>query len=321
MILWNRIFPLAATYNIINVIDILLERIVTNMTKKIISIVKAIRVKSYIKNIFVFPALLFSNNLNNISILINSLIIFISFCFISSSIYLLNDIKDKDMDKLHPTKKDRPIASGELSVSFAYVLASVFLVASVCISLFLSWRCLLVVLIYFLINILYTLILKNISLFDVYCISIGFVLRVIAGALAINVEISSYLLMTVLMLSMFLGFAKRFSEARDVLENKTNTRAVLKDYSLFFLRNALCSMMTLTCLFYSFWTFDDDTVERIGSNIMIITVPIVIIGFLEYIHVIEKGAEGDPVTMIYGNKKLIGIMLLYIIVVITIIYL
>lgn len=289
------------------------------MMKKILIFFKAIRVKSYVKNLFIFVAMFFSKNLNNFETYRNALIAFFAFCLISSSVYLFNDIIDIKKDRLHPTKKLRPIAAGDIKVGSAIVASIIFLIGSLLLSYLISTQCLVIIIIYLLINILYTLVLKKHALFDVYSIAVGFVLRVLIGAYAINVEVSNYLLVTVLTLSLFLGFAKRYSEAKSMEKTNDMTRESLKGYSVKFLNSSLWAMMILTCLFYTLWTIDSEVIARIGSNNLVFTVPIVLIGFLEYLQVLDRGGDGDPVSMVYRNKKLIAIVILFLIV-ITFIY-
>lgn len=283
-------------------------------------LLKAIRVKSYIKNIFVFTAVFFSNNLSNINIYKNALLAFVAFCFISSAVYLFNDIRDVEKDRLHAIKKDRPIAKGDMSIGVAWVLSCIFFILAIVTSWLVSINCTIIIIIYLAINLLYTFYLKKHSLFDVYAIGIGFVLRVLIGGYAINVEVSNYLLITIFALSLFLGFAKRYSEVKLAAETNISTRESLKHYSLAFLNASLWSMMTLSCLFYALWTIDPVIIANVGSNRLVFTVPIVLIGFLEYLQSLDSNKEGDPIYMILSNKKLIIIVAIFILSVAYIIY-
>ena len=151
------------------------------------NILKTMKINHYVKNIIVFVPLVFSMNILNLSLLLKSVIIFISFCFISSVVYILNDLVDKDTDKLHPIKCNRPIASGKISAKTAiFVSVILFLISSV-LAFYTSILSLLTVLIYLILNIFYSLKLKNIELVDVVCIALGFILRILAGCFAISV--------------------------------------------------------------------------------------------------------------------------------------
>ena len=188
-------------------------------------IIKLIRVKQWIKNAFVLAPLLFSLNFMNVEPVIKAALAFFAFSFTASVVYVMNDILDRKKDALHPKKKNRPIASGKISVKQAlFIVVGLLIADAVCLCC-LPIKTALTILIYVLINILYSFRLKHIVLVDVFIIAIGFILRVYAGAYAISVPVSSYIFMTTLFVSLFLGFTKRKMELQN---SGATTRKVLK---------------------------------------------------------------------------------------------
>ncbi len=280
--------------------------------KKIKNSIKLMRCKSYIKNFFVFIPLFYSTQIFNISQLSKSFIAFISFCLIASTVYVINDIMDIEKDRMHETKKNRPLASGVLSINYGLFLATLTFILSIVLATFLSFSVLLVIMLYFILNLAYSLNLKNIPIIDVFIISSGFMLRVFAGALAINVVVSNWLFIVVFTLSLFLGFSKRYSEI--ILIPDFTTRPILKSYGKDFLKSAVWTCMGLTTVFYSLWCIDQYRIQKVDSTNLLFTIPIVLYAFLEYVLYIENGNDGDPVVMIYNNKKIIVALILYVIV-------
>ncbi len=280
--------------------------------KKIKYSIKLMRCKSYIKNFFVFIPLFYSTQILDFNQLSKSFISFLSFCLIASTVYVINDIMDIEKDRLHETKRNRPLASGALSVKYGLFLASATFILSIILSITLSLNVFLVIMLYFILNLGYSMKLKNIPIIDVFIISIGFMLRVFAGALAINVIVSNWLFLVVFFLSLFLGFSKRYSEI--ILKPDFKTRPILESYGKEFLKQAVWTCMGLTTVMYSLWCIDQYRIQKVDSTNLLLTIPIVIYAFLEYILYIEKGNDGDPVVMIYNNKKIIVALILYIIV-------
>ncbi len=280
--------------------------------RKIKYSIKLMRCKSYIKNFFVFIPLFYSTQILDFNQLTKSFIAFASFCLIASTVYIINDIMDIEKDRMHDTKKNRPLASGVLSIKYGLFLGCFTFIISIVLALLLSLKVLLVILLYFILNLGYSLKLKNIPIIDVFIISSGFILRVFAGALAIDVVVSNWLLLVVFFLSLFLGFSKRYSEI--ILIPDFKTRPILESYGKEFLKSAVWTCMSLTTVFYSLWCIDQYRIQKVDSTNLLLTIPIVIYAFLEYVLYIEKGNDGDPVVMIYNNKKIIVALILYIIV-------
>jgi 4-hydroxybenzoate polyprenyltransferase len=283
------------------------------------NIIKLIRVKHYVKNALIFVPLIFSLNFTKTSLVFNEVLAFVAFSLTASFVYVINDIADKEKDRLHPTKKNRPIAAGSISVSQGLAIALVLIGLSFYIAYSINLKSLLIVVLYLITNLLYSFWLKHIPVVDVSIIALGFILRVLIGGTAIDVPLSKWLLLTIMTLSFYLGFAKRRNEMSKI--SQTNeTRKVLKEYNLAFLDKAMNSMMTLSIAFYALWSIDEQVVRTFNSDKLIMTVPFVLIGMFRYSLIVEGDSYGDPTDVIFSDKLLQLVILGYIIFVFMLIY-
>lgn len=279
---------------------------------------KLIRVKHYIKNGLIFFPLFFSQNLLQLNILRNVLLSFLSFSLMCSVVYVINDLKDIKKDRKHPEKKKRPLASGAVSKNKAYVIILILLTASLLLNFIANQNNIysyLLLLVYLLINILYSFGLKNIPLLDVIILVSGFLIRIIYGSIITNIDISSWLYITVMSMAFYLGLGKRRKELE---KNSYNSRKVLSKYSKEFLDKNMYLCMGLTIVFYSLWTIDSSI--QSSNKLMVWTVPIVLIICMLYSLDIEGSSFGDPVEVVTKNKLLLLLILVYIIIVFTIFY-
>ena len=280
--------------------------------------IKLIRIKHYIKNLLIFLPIIFSKNINNINYLTNTFIGFIIFSLLSSVIYIINDLKDAERDKKHPIKCKRTIASGEITKKQAYSII-VLLIIIICISVYIflikNIAAILILVSYFIINILYTLKLKEIPIVDILILVIGFLLRVIFGAEIISVVVSNYLYLTILSISFYMAMGKRRNEILRT-NNEGDTRKVLKEYNENFLNENMYMFLGLAIIFYSLWCVD------MSSKIKYImyTIPIVMIITMKYSLSIEKGSYGDPVDVILKDKVLLVIILLFSLIVFSLLF-
>ena len=284
-------------------------------------IVASMRIQQWIKNLFIFAALIFSANLFNIPDLLITLEGFFIFCLAASGVYLFNDIVDIEKDKLHPLKSKRALPSGKLSVKSAIVASAFLLLIGVFVSFQLKFEFGLVLLAYVLINIWYTYQLKRVVILDVMTIAAGFVLRVIAGAVLIGVPTSEWLIICTILLSLFLGFSKRRHEIK-ILENEANThRSVLQHYSPYFLDQMIGIVTATTVMSYALYTISDETVHKFGTKHLIYTVPFVLYGIFRYLYLVHKKDEGgDPTRLALTDLPLLFNIVLWIITVSIIIY-
>ena len=240
----------------------------------------ASRPNQWTKNLLVFLAPLFAFSFDT-QTLLTSIKAFIAFCLISSSIYLINDSIDKDKDKEHPTKKFRAIASGLVSIKSAFLLSLVYLSLSLFVGFSINIFFGFILVLYFLVQILYCFKLKQIPIIEFFCIASGFILRSVAGGVAANIFISSWFLLSVGMLSLFLAVEKRKAEIVNLQNSKLNTRKVLKSYSLTLINKFEAVLTSSTIMTYSLWAYGP-SIGGSKSPLMIITIPLVMLGIFRY---------------------------------------
>lgn len=283
---------------------------------------KLIRVKHWLKNGLVFLPIFFSLNILNKEMLLTSVLAFFIFSFTSSIVYVTNDIADIDKDKLHPIKKNRPLASGKVSIKEAKVLRGILLIVLGILLGIISksiesiWV-LLIPIIYLVMNIAYSKKLKDIPIIDVVVIVTGFILRVIYGGLVINVEVSKYLYLMIIFGSFYLAFGKRRNE---IMKNGDKSRTSLSLYNKEFLDKNMYVAFSLAIVSYILWCIDPTTIEHIGNSYIFWTIPLLMVILQLYSLNIEGNSYGDPIDVILSDKKLIICIILYMISMITIIY-
>jgi len=274
-----------------------------------------------VKNLFLFAALIFSGRLLHIGDLLLTLVGFVLFSISSSAIYLINDIADVEKDKLHPEKCHRPIPSGELSVKTAASVAVVLLAVALVGSFIVSAPFGLVAATYVLVNIAYSFYLKHVVILDVMSIAISFVLRVVAGAVIIGVPSSEWLILCTLLLSLFLGFAKRRHELLILEKDATVHRAVLEHYSPYFLDQMTAIVTASTVMSYALYTISEETVKKFNTKSLIYTVPFVLYGIFRYLYLVHKREEGgNPTKIILTDIPLILNVVAWVLVCAYIIY-
>lgn len=267
--------------------------------------VKLLRVKHWIKNALIFLPLIGAYDFSTESIVRVSLA-FLAFSFMASFVYIMNDIVDVKKDKLHPRKKYRPIASGEISLTRATFISIFMIILSFVFNCLATGSVLNsalgILLLYLVNNICYSFGMKNIPIVDVSLLTAGFILRVYYGAFVVGTPVSSWLFLTVLSASLYMGFGKRRKE----FNNSEEVRPVLKYYNKRFIENFMNITLTLVIVFYSFWTMEQDNVFLYGS------IPMLIIIFMQYMLFMETGDEGDPVTVLFQHKSLMITALVYV---------
>ena len=273
-------------------------------------IIKLIRVKQWIKNAFVLAPLLFSLKFLDVIADIQAMKTFFAFSFTASIIYVLNDILDRKRDASHPVKKNRPIASGKIPVKLGIIIIFFLSLLDIICLLHLAAKAALSILIYVVLNLLYSFKLKHIVLVDVFAIALGFVLRVYAGAYAIDVPVSSYIFMTTLFIALFLGFTKRRQE---LIHAGDSARNILKDYSVDMLNKYIIMFATLTIMSYALWTLEESTTNKFGTNRLIYSIIFVIYGLLRYVHLLDKNQDAeDPTETLLKDKGLLCVCVLYV---------
>lgn len=270
-------------------------------------IIRLLRPLQWIKNVFVLAPLFFSNNLLRGELLWPTLMTFVAFCLVSSSIYCFNDIYDVEADRQHPRKCKRPIASGAVSIRTGYIVMMVCLVASVCMiplspllfplsSLIPLWGEVGGALIlYWLMNVAYCMKLKQYAILDVFLISMGFVLRVLVGGLAADIFVSEWLVLMTFLLALFLAFAKRKDDYRIFEQTGIMPRKSISGYNAQFIDLSVTIVATITIVCYIMYTMSDSVIERIGSRYLYLTSIWVIAGLLRHLqNMLVYHRSGSP---------------------------
>jgi 4-hydroxybenzoate polyprenyltransferase len=257
------------------------------MIKKLKNLLKLLRVKQWIKNSFVGAALIFSGKFTDMHSISSVLISLVLFCLISSSVYILNDILDVNEDKFHPQKRLRPIASGEISVRSAAIMLFIILLAVFTASFTLHRTLFSILAFYFILNMIYCFKLKHIIIVDVMTIAAGFILRVAAGAVVIDVVVSEWLFLCTGLLSLYLGFSKRKNELIVMKSDGPNYRKILSSYGIDYLNRITLILMALIIETYILYV-----VLGTDHKMMIYTIPFVIYGTFKYEYLVNNYYKG-----------------------------
>ncbi|MCX8064688.1 MAG: decaprenyl-phosphate phosphoribosyltransferase [Candidatus Hydrogenedentes bacterium] len=288
---------------------------------KILSIIKLLRIYQWTKNLLVFAALVFAGELIDIPALIKTIIAFVAFCLSASSAYILNDIIDIERDRLHPEKSQRPIPKGDISILFAIILIALLSMIAIALSFYLGIRFFIILCVYVFLTVSYSLIWKGIFLLDVLVLALGFVVRAIAGAVAINVVFSNWLIVCTLFLALFLGLAKRRSELLLLKEGAENHRSVLIYYTKEYLDQLLLVVAGGAIITYTIYTCSPEVVKRLGTDKLYLGLPFVIYGLFRYLYLVHYKNEGsDPSKVLISDIPTLACVLLWAILNIGLIY-
>ncbi len=268
------------------------------------ALLKTMRPRQWTKNVFVLAALVFDLKLRDPEAIVRSLAGFFLFCLLSSVVYIFNDIMDVEADRKHPTKRNRPIASGKLPVSVAMACGIVLLLITLPAAYFLSMGFFIIAGIYFLSNLAYSSWLKHLVIIDVLIISAGFVLRVAAGVSLISVErFSPWLYVCMTLLSLFMGFGKRRAELSLLAADATSHRRVLDGYTMPFLDQLIMIVSCATIIAYSLYTFSAPNVPE--NHTMMLTIPFVMYAVFRYLWLVQvKQQGGAPEDMVLTDRPL-----------------
>ena len=285
------------------------------------ALLKTMRPRQWPKNIFIFAALVFDEQLLNVEAFLRTLAGFVLFCLISSSVYIFNDLADVEADRQHPDKKNRPIAAGKLPVNIAWAVGIGLVIVSLSLGFLLSPSFAAVLVVYFLINMAYSKWLKHVPIIDVFVIAAGFVLRVHAGVTLIQVErFSPWLYVVMTLLALFLGFGKRRAELALLAQGAGSHRKVLDGYTLPLLDQYIMIVSGTTIVAYSLYTFSAPNVP--ANHSMMLTIPFVVYTIFRYLYLIEvKHAGGAPEEILLSDRPFQIAMILWAAAVIAIFYL
>ena len=285
------------------------------------SLLISMRPYQWTKNLFIFAVLIFSQKILSGPLLLKTLFGFFTFCFLTGGVYIINDVMDVQEDRLHPTKRTRPIASGRISIAWARLAAFFLVVGSVLISFVLDIGFGLTTLVYLLLMVFYSLFLKRVVIIDVLVISAGFILRIVAGAVLVGETISSWLLTCTIFLSLFLALGKRRYELGLVQTGLEGHRHVLQRYSLPFLDQLIAVATASTLLSYALYTMSEATVRKFGSENLKFTIPFVVYGLFRYLYLIYVKQEGgNPGRILFSDNSLLLDVILWVMAVGVILY-
>jgi 4-hydroxybenzoate polyprenyltransferase len=270
-------------------------------------LVHALRPRQWTKNLALYAALLFAKRLFDVSALRLATEAVVSFCLVSGGIYLLNDLVDREKDRLHPEKRHRPIAAGLLPISAAVTLLAACWAAGFGLALNVNRDFFVLALGYVLLQVCYSFLLKQMVILDIVVIAIGFVLRVVGGGVAIGVPISNWLYLCTLLLALFLGFAKRRHELCSLDEGATAHRPILSEYSVEMLDQMMAVVAAACIVAFGLYTVSAETVAKVGSDRLKFTVPMVVYGIFRYLFLIHKrNLGGSPERVLLSDLPLLA---------------
>ena len=275
-------------------------------------VLRALRVYQYPKNLLLFAALIFAQELFDGTKLLLSVAAFAVFCAASSAVYIFNDLRDVELDRIHPDKRNRPFVSGALSKRTGWGMLAVLCIFSLVAAALIGLPFLGAVLAYFALNIVYSLFAKNVVLLDVICVAIGFVIRAVAGALAIAVVFSNALVICTFFLALFLVLGKRLRELEDLGELSTSSRSVLDLYSKPLLEALILIMAAATLLVYVMYTMSPEVIDRFGTDKLYLTLPFVIYGLFRYLYLVHNAnGGGDPSKTLLTDGPLLAVVVFW----------
>ncbi|RLE38274.1 decaprenyl-phosphate phosphoribosyltransferase [Candidatus Woesearchaeota archaeon] len=277
---------------------------------------KLLRPQQYYKNLLIFVAIIFAGKFLNLKLLLTAILGFIILCLISSANYIINDIIDRKSDSFHPEKRNRPIAAGRIPFSLALIFSIFLILISLIGSFLLSPNFFLMVLSFFLLNLLYSVALKKEPFLDIIAIGISFILRAVGGALLVNVMITPWLIICVFFLSLFLATGKRYVEKIKLGEQAAKHKVVLKYYSLETLKSSLIAFLSILIVSYTLYSF-------LGSHrYIIITLPVVIYILTTYFrYILQAKRIASNIELVFKNPRLASAILVWLILIIIFIYL
>jgi len=283
--------------------------------------IRLLRPAHWAKNVFVLAPLVFAQRLNDPESVRNGLMAFAAFCLASSAVYVFNDIRDRVEDRLHPMKRFRPIAAGDVSVVSATVLGLGLAAASLALAASLGWPFFSILAIYLVLNQLYSAGLKHTVILDVMIVSLGFVLRVLAGGAAVHVQVSAWLLLCTFFIALFLAFSKRRHELILLAEDASGQRPVLSHYSPEFLDQMINVVTASTVVAYAMYAISPETVEKFHTQHLIYTIPMVLFGIFRYLYLIyQKHTNRNPTEAILRDPPFLINILIWALAALWIVY-
>jgi 4-hydroxybenzoate polyprenyltransferase len=267
--------------------------------------VRLLRPKQWIKNAFVLAPLIFSGRAFDWSAQWQALATFVAFCLAASGVYAMNDVVDREQDRAHPIKRARPVAAGLIAVPSALTASLLLIAAGVAVAFAVGVRVGVAVASYFFLNLAYAFVLKRMVILDVFAVASFFVLRLLAGAAAVDVRPSVWLLLCGGLLALYLGFAKRRQELDLLGGNSTNHRAVLSNYSIPFLDQLSLVLLAVTIVAYIMYTLESETAKAVGSEALSYSTVFVLYGVLRYLYLVHRSEGGNPAETLLTDRSLL----------------
>ena len=287
----------------------------------LLNLLISLRPGQWTKNLFVFAALVFAERLNDGGAVARSVAGFLIFCALSSTVYLINDVLDREQDRRHPLKAGRPIASGAIAPALALGVATVLGFAAIIIALGLGWLFFQIAAAYLLLLIAYSAFLKHIVILDVLTIAAGFTLRAAAGAAAIAVPMSHWLLVCTTLLALFIALSKRRHELTLLADKAIDHRPILGDYTPYLLDQMVSVVTASTLIAYAFYTISPETTEKFGTDLLSLTIPFPLYGIFRYLFLVhQRDKGGSPAELVVNDRPLLACVALWALSVILIIY-
>jgi len=286
-----------------------------------LSLITSLRPSQWTKNLLLLAPLLFAVKLFDPESLARAAAGFVIFCALSSVVYLVNDVMDREGDRQHPLKRGRPVAAGDISVRLAITAAATIGTAALGSSFLLGWRFGAVAVLYLLLQMLYSASLKHIVIIDALTLAIGFVLRAVAGAIVIDVVISHWLLVCTTLLALFIALAKRRHELVLLADGAASHRPILDEYSAYLLDQMIAVVTASTLIAYIFYTISPETEQKFGTSWLGLTIPFPLYGIFRYLYLVHRReGGGSPSDLLLNDRPLLACVTIWVIAVVLIIY-
>jgi decaprenyl-phosphate phosphoribosyltransferase len=276
--------------------------------------VRAMRPRQWVKNVLVFTAPLAAGKLFNQSVLLHAALAFVAFCLVSATVYLINDVRDVEEDRLHPRKRLRPIAAGELKPAAALVLAAITGAAGFAVAVATSTSLVITLAVYLGLQILYSMFLKHLPVVDLAMVASGFLLRAIAGGVATHIALSQWFLLVASFGSLFMVAGKRYSEMK-AIGAEAGTRRSLGRYSESYLRFTWMLAAVMVLISYSLWAFENNGLPRVGVPWTAISIAPFTLGLLQYALEVDAGSAGEPEDVVLHDHVLQALGLVWLVVI------
>jgi 4-hydroxybenzoate polyprenyltransferase len=286
-----------------------------------LSLLISLRPGQWTKNLFVFAALVFAQRLNDPDAVLRASIVFVLFCALSGAVYLVNDVSDREQDRRHPVKKHRPIAAGAVSPGLALAVAAVLGLSALGGAFMLGIPFFAIAAAYVGLLSFYSVFLKHHVILDVLTVAAGFALRAAAGAAAIHVPISHWLIVCTTLLALFIALSKRRHELTLLTDTATDHRPILGDYTPYLLDQMISVVTASTVIAYAFYTISPETTQKFGTDLLSLTIPFPLYGIFRYLYLVHRRDQGgSPAELVVNDRPLLICVGLWALSVILIIY-